>query len=327
MVAVPPWELKREVIVKSEEETDQKYGCPPMERPFKDQLRFGVINLDKPPGPTSHEVVAWIKRLLLLDKAGHGGTLDPQVTGVLPIVLEDATRVVQALLLSGKEYVCVMKTHREESEEKVKETLKLFEGEIWQRPPLRSSVSRRLRTRTIYRIEYLEGNGRDFLFKTACSAGTYIRKLCYDVGEVLGVGAHMRELRRTRSGPFTEEKLYTMYDIVDAVDLWKQNEDSSALRKLIQPMEAALENLPKVYVRDSAVDALCHGAVLAVPGILRFESGIERGTMVATMTQKGEAVTLSRTLMSGKDMLEAEHGLAAKTLRVLMLRGTYPKNW
>jgi len=327
MVTVSPWALKREIAVKNEEETDPAHGCPPHERPFKDQIRFGIINLDKPPGPTSHEVVAWIKRLLLLDKAGHGGTLDPQVTGVLPIVLEDATRIVQALLLSGKEYVCVMKTHREETEERVKETLKLFEGEIWQRPPLRASVSRRLRTRTIYLIDYLEGNGRDFLFKVSCSAGTYIRKLCYDAGEVLGCGAHMRELRRTRSGPFTEKGLLTMYDLVDAIDLWKESEDASALKQLIQPMEVALEYLPKIYIRDSAVDALCHGAVLAVPGIVRLELGVERGSMVAVMTQKGEAVTISRALMSSKEMLDTEHGLAAKTLRVLMPRGTYPKNW
>ena len=249
------------------------------------------------------------------------------MTGVLPVALEDATKVVQALLPAGKEYICIMRTHREKGEERVKETLKLFEGEIWQRPPLRSSVSRRLRTRRIYRIEYLEGNGRDFLFKVACSAGTYIRKLCYDVGEILGYGANMRELRRTRSGPFTEKGLHTMYELVDAVDLWREEEDDSALRRLIQPMEAALQHLPKIYIRDSAVDALCHGAVLAVPGVLRLESGIERGTMVAAMTQKEEAVTISRALMSGKEMLKAEHGLAAKTRRVLMPRGTYPRSW
>ncbi|MCD6263735.1 RNA-guided pseudouridylation complex pseudouridine synthase subunit Cbf5 [Candidatus Bathyarchaeota archaeon] len=327
MATTPPWELRREIIVKDEEETDPEYGCPPEERPLKDLLRFGIINLDKPPGPTSHEVVAWVKRLLVLDKAGHGGTLDPKVTGVLPIVLEEATKVVQALLPSGKEYVCILRTHREESEDRVREVLKLFEGEIWQRPPLRSSVSRRLRKRRIYRIEYLEGNGRDFLFKVACSAGTYIRKLCYDVGEVLGCGAHMRELRRTRSGPFTERGSHTMYELVDAVDLWREEGEEEPLRRLIQPMEAALEFLPKIYIRDSAVDALCHGAALAVPGILRFESGIERGTMVAVMTQKGEAVTISRALMSGKEILKAEHGLAAKTLRVLMPRGTYPRTW
>lgn len=249
------------------------------------------------------------------------------MTGVLPIALEEATKVVQALLLTGKEYVCIMRTHREQPEESIREALNLFEGVIWQRPPLRSSVARNLRKRTIYRSEYIEGNGKDFLFKTACEAGTYIRKLCYDIGEVLGCGAHMRELRRIRSGPFTEERLFTMLELVNAIDLWKVNQDESDLKRAIQPMETALGYVPKIYIRDSAVDALCHGAVLTVPGILRLDSDIERGTTVAVMTQKGEAVTISRTLLSCKEILAAEHGLAAKSMRVLMPRGTYPKNW
>ncbi|MBS7637980.1 RNA-guided pseudouridylation complex pseudouridine synthase subunit Cbf5, partial [Candidatus Bathyarchaeota archaeon] len=174
----PPWEIDRNIIVRAEEETDPSFGCPPEQRPIEKHIRFGVINLDKPPGPTSHEVVSWVKRILDLDRAGHGGTLDPKVTGVLPITLEEATKVVQALLESGKEYICIMKTHGEEREEKVVEVLKLFEGRIYQRPPIRASVKRRLRTRTIYRIEYLEGDGRNWLFKVACESGTYIRKLC-----------------------------------------------------------------------------------------------------------------------------------------------------
>ncbi len=174
----PPWEISRTVIVRAEEEADPSLGCLPEERPIDRHIRFGVINLDKPPGPTSHEVVSWVKRILGLDRAGHGGTLDPKVTGVLPITLAEATKVVQALLESGKEYICVMRTHEEEREERVIEALKLFEGRIFQRPPLRASVKRRLRTRTIYRIDYLEGDGRNWLFKVACESGTYIRKLC-----------------------------------------------------------------------------------------------------------------------------------------------------
>ena len=249
------------------------------------------------------------------------------MTGVLPTCLEDATKVVQALLLSGKEYVCVMRTHREEDEEKIKQALEFFTGEIWQRPPLRSSVGRQLRTRQIYYNEYLEGNGRDFLFKTGCGAGTYIRKLCYDIGEYLGSGAHMRELRRTRSGPFTEDGLNTMLNVLDAVDTWKTSEDESGLRRIILPMETALDLVQKVVIRDSAIDAICHGAILTVPGILSIDTGIERNMTIALMSQKGEAVAISNTLMSAKEMLTAEHGLSAKTLRVLMPRGTYPKKW
>jgi H/ACA ribonucleoprotein complex subunit 4 len=226
-----PWEVSRSVVVRAEEEVDPSLGCPPDKRPLQQHIKYGVVVMDKPPGPTSHEVVAWVKKLLELDRAGHGGTLDPRVTGVLPIGLQESTKVVQALLASGKEYVCVMRTHEEEDEARVVETLKLFVGEIYQRPPVRASVKRRLRTRTIYGIDYHGGDGRNWLFTVACESGTYIRKLCFDVGEVLGGGAHMHELRRTRSGPFTEGDLVTMYDLVDAIDLRREEGEEEPLRR------------------------------------------------------------------------------------------------
>jgi len=323
----PPWEVKRTVITRAEDEADPNLGCPPDQRPRSQHIRFGILNNDKPPGPTSHEVVAWVKKLLELDKAGHGGTLDPKVTGVLPIALEESTKVVQGLLQSGKEYVCVMRTHVAEEEKRVVETLKLFEGRIYQRPPIRASVKRRLRTRTIYGIDYLEGDGRNWLFKVACESGTYIRKLCHDVGEILGGGAHMHELRRSRSGPFTENTLITMYDLADAVDLLSEEGDEEPLRRIIQPMESALELLPKIWIRDSAVEAICTGAALAAPGILRLESGVENGSVVAVMTQKGEGVALMKAEMSSDDILKSDHGISATPIRVLMPRGTYPKTW
>lgn len=319
--------MSRRVIVRAEEETDPNFGCPPEERPIEKYIRFGVVNLDKPPGPTSHEVVSWVKRILGLDRAGHGGTLDPKVTGVLPVTLGEATKVVQALLESGKEYICIMRTHGEEKEERVLQVLKLFEGRIFQRPPIRASVKRRLRTRTIYRIEYLEGDGRNWLFKVACESGTYIRKICFDVGEILGIGAHMHELRRVRSGPFDETELFTVYDLVDAVGILREEEDERPLRRVVKPMESALELLPKVWIRDSAVEAICSGASLAVPGILKFESGIVKGSTVAVLTLKGEAVALMRAEMTEEQMVEAERGIAATPLRVLMPRGTYPRTW
>jgi len=327
MSVKPPWETSRTVQVRAEEEADPSLGSLPEERPIQDHIRYGMIVIDKPPGPTSHEVVAWIKKLLELDKAGHGGTLDPKVTGVLPVGLQNSTKVVQALLEAGKEYICLMRTHVDEEEGRVVSTLGLFEGEIWQRPPLRASVRRRLRTRFIYGIDYMEGDGRNWLFKVACQSGTYIRKLCYDVGEVLGGGAHMHELRRSRSGPFVEADLVTMLDLVDGIDRWKQEGDESRLREVICPVEEALGLLPKIWIRDSAVDAVCTGAKLAMPGILRLESGIEVGAMVAVLTQKGEAVALMSALASGEQIMEAEHGLAARPVRVLMPRGSYPRMW
>jgi H/ACA ribonucleoprotein complex subunit 4 len=325
---MPPWEIKRHMLVKAEEEADPRFGCKPSERSLQDYIKFGAINLDKPAGPSSHEVTAWVKRLLSLEHAGHGGTLDPKVTGVLPVTLLEATKTVQALLVSGKEYVCVMRLHGEASRSRVKAVLDEFVGVIYQRPPLRSSVARRIRTRTIYYLDLLEIADRNVLFKVGCEAGTYIRKLCFDVGEVLGVGAHMQELRRTRAGPFTEtENMVTLHDIAYLQAKWLETKDEGNVREFIQPMEKVVELVPKIIIRDSAVDALCHGANLAAPGVLSLESGIKTNETVAVMSQKGEAVTLSTALVSGEGILKMDHGLVAKTERVLMPRGVYPKMW
>ena len=323
----PPWTLERSVVVRTEEVANPSLGTDPLERSLEDYIKYGLIVVDKQAGPTSHEIVAWVKKLLELDRAGHGGTLDPKVTGVLPIGLQESTKVVQALLESGKEYMCVMRTHADVEESRVIEALRLFEGEVYQRPPVRSSVRRRLRTRVIYRIDYYEGDGRNWLFRVACQSGTYIRKLCYDVGEVLGCGAHMQELRRTRSGPFTEADLVSMYDLSEALDLLKEEGDEAMLRRVVRPMEDALGLLPKIWVRDSAVDALCNGASLAMPGVLRLSSGIGRGSMVAVLTQRGEAVALMEAEVSTEEIAGAEKGIAAKPLRVVMRRGTYPRMW
>jgi H/ACA ribonucleoprotein complex subunit 4 len=326
---VPPWEFKRQVQVKNEDSTDPKYGHAPMERPGDQYIQYGLINLDKPAGPTSHEVAAWTKKILKLNVIGHGGTLDPKVTGVLPITLGDSTKIVQALLHSGKEYICVMKLHGDAEEVRVRQVLAEFEDEIYQRPPLRSSVKRQIRTRRIYYNEFIEMNGRNVLFRVGCEGGTYIRKLCFDIGEIIGVGAHMQELRRTRAGPFRENSptLVNLHDVSYYFGEWQQKKDPAILHKFIQPMEAALDLTPKIIVRDSAVDALCHGANLTAPGVLSVETGIEKESKVAIMTLKGEAIALAKAQLATEEILNVNHGTVAKLERVLMERGTYPKVW
>ncbi|MEJ2281644.1 MAG: RNA-guided pseudouridylation complex pseudouridine synthase subunit Cbf5, partial [Candidatus Bathyarchaeota archaeon] len=159
-------------------------------------------------------------------------------------------------------------------------------------------------------------------------AGTYIRKLCYDIGEALGCGAHMQELRRTRVGPFIEDNsLVTLHDITYLFSKWQESKDEKLIRKFIYPMEKALELLPKIYVRDTAVDALCHGAHLTAPGVVSLESGIKINDRIAVLTQKGEAITLSKAFVSSEKILKMDHGFVARTERVLMPRGIYPKMW
>ncbi|MCK4405603.1 MAG: RNA-guided pseudouridylation complex pseudouridine synthase subunit Cbf5 [Hadesarchaea archaeon] len=308
--------------------TDPSHGCEPSKRPIREHLRLGIINLDKPVGPTSHEIVAWVKRVLEVRRAGHGGTLDPKVTGVLPTALDDATKMVQTLLPAGKEYICIMHLHGEVPQHRLEQVLQEFEGEIYQRPPLRAAVKRVLRTRKIYYIEPLEREGRDVLMCVGCAAGTYMRKLMFDLGEALGCGAHMRELRRTRTGPFREDgTLVKLHDLADAYAFWREDGDEKHLRNVILPVEAAVEHLPKLVVRDGAVDALCHGASLAAPGVLTIETGISPDDLVALMTLKGELISLARATMTSKQIFEAEHGIVAKPERVVMSPGTYPRKW
>lgn len=250
------------------------------------------------------------------------------MTGILPIALLEATKIIQALLTAGKEYVCVMKIHSDIPENRIRTILDQFQGRIYQRPPLRASVKRRVRIRRIYYLDVLEIDGRNILFKIGCEAGTYIRKLIHDVGEILGCGAHMHELRRTRAGPFTEDRnLVTLHDIVYLYEEWKESEDDNLIRKFILPMERALDLLPKIYIRDSAVDAICHGAHLTAPGVTSLESDIKRGERVAIFTLKGEAVALAEATANSEEIIEMSHGIVAKNMRVLMPRGTYPKLW
>jgi H/ACA ribonucleoprotein complex subunit 4 len=290
-------------------------------------LNNGFINLDKPAGPTSHQVVAWVKEILEIDKAGHGGTLDPAVTGVLPVALGDAARALQVLLVAGKEYIALMKLHKEVEEKKIREVCKSFVGEISQMPPLRSAVKRVRRTREVYYLEILEIHGTEVLFRVGCEAGTYIRTLCVDIGKKLGCGAQLVELRRTRVGNITEDSTVTLQDLKDAYIFWKEDSDERGLRKTILSMERLLEVVPKIIVRDSAVDALCHGANLAIPGVVEIDDDMKVGEIAAVLSLKGEGVALVKMEISSAQVIEKDTGICASLERVLMNKGTYPSIW
>jgi len=323
----PPWEIQHEILVRIDAETDPSYGCDPYKRPVKELLRSCIINVDKPRGPTSHEVAFTVRRLLGAEQAGHGGTLDPAVSGVLPILVDEATKCAGAVMRGGKEYVCVMRLHGDVPDDRLAEALRLFTGEIYQVPPVRSSVARRIRRRTIYRMELIERDERNVLLRIACSGGTYIRKLCSDMGLYLGCGAHMQELRRTRAGPFTEAESHTLLDIYSALRDYRESGAEEPLRRILRPVEEAVKHMPKIYILDTAVDAICHGANLAVAGVARVEDSVKRGEAAAIMTLKGELVALAEARMDAEEIIKASHGIAAKTERVIMERGTYPPIW
>ncbi|MEM0202474.1 MAG: RNA-guided pseudouridylation complex pseudouridine synthase subunit Cbf5 [Archaeoglobaceae archaeon] len=303
------------------------YGCPPNKRSVEDHIKKGFVCIDKPMGPSSHEVVVWVRNILGVKKTGHAGTLDPRVTGVLPIFIETATKLVKFLQESGKEYVCLMRLHGDVKEEEIKKVFRLFTGKIFQKPPLKSAVKKQLRIREIYSMQILEIDGRDVLFKVSTESGTYIRKLCKDMGEVLGVGAHMQELRRTKTGTFTETDCYTLQDLLDAFVFWKEEGEDRYIREVVKPMELAVAEIPKIVVKDTAVDAICHGANLSIKGVSMVEKNVKEGEVVAMFTAKGELVALGRALVNAEDMLELKKGIVVDVERVLMERGVYPRVW
>lgn len=314
---------KREIVIRKEAETSEEFGCYPDKRPVNEIIDYGVVNVDKPRGPTSHQVSEFLQNILGIGKAGHSGTLDPAVTGVLPVALGRATRVVQTLLKAGKEYVGIMHLHKEVEEDKLKKVCDDFVGRIKQLPPVKSSVKRDWRFRNVYYFNIIEKDGREVLFQVGCQAGTYIRKLIHDIGTKLG-GAHMAELRRTKAGPFNESTLVTLQDITDAFHFYKNEGNENFIRKVIQPVEKAVEHMPKIWVFDTTVDSLCHGAALALPGIAKYHTGIQKDDVVAIMTLKDELVALGEARMISGDM-NKEKGIAVKTRKVFMLPGVYPK--
>ncbi|CAM0906939.1 unnamed protein product [Alopecurus aequalis] len=306
-------------------------GHSPLKRPIAEYLRYGVINLDKPSNPSSHEVVAWIKRLLRVEKTGHSGTLDPKVTGNLIVCVDRATRLVKSQQGAGKEYVCIARFHAAVPDTaRVARALESLTGAVFQRPPLISAVKRQLRVRTIYESKLLEHDPERHLavFWISCEAGTYVRTLCVHLGLLLGVGAHMQELRRVRSGILGEQdNMVTMHDVMDAMWALDNHKDESYIRRVVMPLEVILTSYKRLVVKDSAVNAICYGAKLMIPGLLRFENDIDVGEEVVLMTTKGEAIAIGIAEMPTAVMATCDHGAVAKIKRVVMDRDTYPRKW
>jgi len=304
---------------------------PPEDRSAADLLSFGVVNLDKPPGPSAHQVAGWVRDAVAdalddasvadhgVDRAAHAGTLDPKVTGCLPTLLGDGARLAQVFDNSVKEYVAVLELHGPAPAD-FEAVLAEFEGEIYQKPPRKSAVVRRLRTRTIHALDVLEREERRALLRVRCEAGTYIRKLCHDVGRALGTGAHMGDLRRTATGTFDDADLVTMEDLVDALSFWVEDGDDGPLREVVDPAERALAHLPRVVIAESAAREVAEGAPIYAPGVLETrpaavgDEQAAQGALVVCATPGGSAVCLG-TLVGNAD---ADTGTVVDLERVLV---------
>jgi len=292
---------------------------PPAERDPDALLAFGVVNLDKPPGPSAHQVAAWVRDLTAQDRAAHAGTLDPKVTGSLPTLLGRATRAARVFDDAVKEYVAVLELQGPAPAD-LEAVLGAFEGRIHQTPPRKSAVVRERRVREIHALEVLERDRRRVLVRVRCASGTYVRKLCHDLGLALGTGAHMGDLRRTATGGFDDTDLVTLHDLADAVAFWREDGDPEPLRAAVDPAERALAGLPRVVIAESAARQVAHGAPVYAPGALETRAPPEGGDPpaggdpVVCTVPNGSAVALG-TLVGDPD---AGGGTVVDTDRVLV---------
>ncbi|MCL9816372.1 RNA-guided pseudouridylation complex pseudouridine synthase subunit Cbf5 [Natronocalculus amylovorans] len=274
----------------------------PADRSIEELLSFGVVNLDKPPGPSAHQVTGWARDAIAdgctelgvepIEAAAHAGTLDPKVTGCLPILLADATRMAQVFLEGSKEYVAVLELHGP-APATIEQTIAEFEAPLYQKPPRKSAVSRRLRVREIYDLAVLDIRDRQVLLRVRCESGTYIRKLCHDLGLALGTGGHMGHLRRTATDPFDDTDLVSMYELVDAL-AFAADGDEEPLRSIVSPAERALSGLPSVTIAPSAAEQVAHGAPVYAPGVISVEGDPSQRQLVACYLPNGTAICLGR---------------------------------
>lgn len=301
-----------------------EYGSNPYNRSMKEHLKYGMLILDKHAGPTSHEIVAIVKRILNVEKAGHSGTLDPNVTGVLPIGLNESTKILHTLLLAPKHYVCILRSAEPIEFDKWKALSANFNGLIYQVPPLKSNVVKALRKRRIYDITSLEVLDNEYLFEVSCQAGTYIRTLCIDMGKAIGTSSYMKELRRIQSGPFKENHCLTLTELFDAFEDYKDGLGEDKLRKCIIPIEDGIQHLPKIVLRDNAIDPVCHGSIINIPAIIAYQD-FKRNELIALLSAKGELIGIGQGLQNSDLIQQTDNGSIIRPNRIVMMRGTYPK--
>ena len=276
-------------------------------------LNFGIINLDKPKGPKSIHVVNKLRHILQQPKIGHGGTLAPAVTGVLPVATGPATRVLHLFSLAGKVYEGKLHLHGDVSEEEIKKVCKQFVGKIKQIPPKRSAVKREEREREVYWFDIKKIEHRNIYFETGVQHGTYIRTLCVDIGEKLGVGGHMAYLNRIQAGPLKIDESVTLQTIKNNYFKYVQTKDDKHIVRFVQSPEKVLNYLSAVYVDENVIPRLKHGSPVFAPGIIAFTSDIKKGNNVGIYDTSSNLLALGIAEMSAKQIEKARNGLSINT--------------
>jgi H/ACA ribonucleoprotein complex subunit 4 len=315
------------IILDSKAETNNAIGVHPDSRSVEQRLASGFILLDKPAGPTSHQVASWVRDLFGLERLGHGGTLDPFATGVLPLLAGKSMKVTKKVLTHDKTYIAIFRCANEPDEKELQSAMRRLTGRVYNVPPEISAVKVQVRTRTISNFEMIERNGKDILTRVDCESGTYIRTMARDLGLILGYKVELKELRREKSGRFELSKCVTLQEVADAYWLWKECDSPDALLKMIHPVEKLVLDMPAAHVKDSAAAAIAHGAPLLRPGIVEVDGGISSGKEIAIFTLKDELVGIVKLTVDSNELPNMDSGEVARPSMVLLEQDLYPRRW
>jgi len=287
----------------------------------------GVLIVDKPTGMSSGYACRKVSRHFGLKKAGHLGTLDPLATGVLPLCINDGTRLAQYLMHVDKEYVATMRLGSTtdtqdsqgqvlsksdllpDSEEKIHQACAGFQGEQMQLPPMYSAlkrngrplyelarrgetVERKQRSITVSALEILSIDMPDVTVRVCCSSGTYVRTLCHDIGQVLGCGAHMTALRRMRCGHFE-------IDAALPVETALKLEADMIPQQAFVAMRDTLKDMPEIMLSIELERKVCNGVALSgqdIPSLCR--EAFPSGALIKLVAQDGRLISIGSSVAS-----------------------------
>jgi H/ACA ribonucleoprotein complex subunit 4 len=300
---------------------------PPWPAPVVDRLSQGAfLLLDKPRGPSSHQVTAWARDLLGVGIAGHAGTLDPNVSGLLWVGVGPALKLLPLVLEFPKRYLAAVNFHSAVPRRDLDRVVAEFTAPIYQTPPVRSAVKRERRVRRIHRLIVVEVAGTQVLLDAVTDSGTYLRTLAVDLGEALGTGGHLEELRRVSTGPFDEAQSIPLTALADAVLAARAGRPDALLAQL-HPIEEVWREFPTIVLKDGAASAVAHGAGLAKGGILALPRAFPKGARVALVNRTGTLVATGVATVDSKEISSIRHGWVVDETRVFADPGQYPAQW
>ncbi|RME81075.1 MAG: RNA-guided pseudouridylation complex pseudouridine synthase subunit Cbf5 [Planctomycetota bacterium] len=312
-------------FVRLEGEDKSYIGTLPRDRSIPELLRTSVVCLDKPHNRTTHQTTQGVKKILGVKKVGHGGQLEPVMSGLVVVLLEDACKITRFIIQGDREYVFRLQFSREVPRERLERAFAKFTGKIKQVPPLRSKTRRVLRTKFVESIEILDARPRWAKVKVICESGTYLRKLFYDMTRLLRANVSLSHIRRTRSGNLTIQQAVTFGELSKAYQAYKNEGNEEPLRSILIPMEETIFQ-KKIYLTDASIPKICSGRPVFIDNIVAFDDEIEAEEVVAMFSLNEELVAIGKTICSGETMKTLEDGVVAYPIRVVMPHHLFRQN-